>query len=104
MQVVYNKVGVVVEEFILLVWIVYLFVGEIKVVLLYFNFLDEIVKLGIKQGLVKGFVMGFVGINFVIWVFVGWYGSEQVLVGWVDGGNILMIGIVIILGGLQVFL
>lgn len=100
MQAAYNKAGAVAEESISSVRTVYSFVGETKVVSSYSNSLDETVKLGIKQGLAKGFAMGSVGINFAIWAFVGWYGSEQVLAGRADGGNILTTGIAIISGGL----
>ncbi|KAG0613585.1 hypothetical protein M758_6G113700 [Ceratodon purpureus] len=100
MQSSYNKAGAIAEESISSVRTVYSFVGESKVAQLYSSSLDETVRLGIKQGLAKGLSMGSVGINFAIWAFLGWYGSEQVLAGRADGGNILTTGIAVIAGGI----
>jgi ATP-binding cassette subfamily B (MDR/TAP) protein 1 len=100
MQSSYNKAGAIAEESISSVRTVYSFVGETKVVKLFSSSLDETVRLGIKQGFAKGLSMGSVGINFAIWAFLGWYGSEQILAGRADGGNILTTGIAIISGGM----
>lgn len=76
MQVFYNLVGVIVEQVFFFVWVVYLFVVEDCMVKEYLEVLDSIMKLGLKQGFVKGIVIGFVGICYVIVVFMVWYGIE----------------------------
>lgn len=96
----YNQAGAIAEESISSVRTVYSFVGETTVVKKYSSSLDETVRLGIKQGLAKGLAMGSVGINFAIWAFLSWYGSQQVIAGRADGGNILTTGIAIISGGM----
>lgn len=79
---------------------VYSFVGEEKTLITFSQQLDVVLKLAIKQGLMKGMVMGSMGMTFCIWSFVSWYGSKLVMHQGIGGGNVFVTGVNLIMGGL----
>jgi ATP-binding cassette subfamily B (MDR/TAP) protein 1 len=96
----YNKAGMIAEQSISSVRTVYSFVGEDTTVKAYSDALNDTVELGIKQGLAKGLAVGAIGINFAIWAFLSWYGSEQVLKGYANGAHVLVTGLAVLIGGM----
>ncbi|KAH9323257.1 hypothetical protein KI387_017896, partial [Taxus chinensis] len=58
---------------------VYSFVGEKRTLDNYSAALDDLVKLGVKQGLAKGFSIGSNGASFTIWSFLSWYATRLVI-------------------------
>ncbi|KAH9535053.1 hypothetical protein CY35_17G034100 [Sphagnum magellanicum] len=96
----YNKAGMIAEQSISSVRTVYSFVGEDTTVKAYSDALNDTVELGIKQGLAKGLAVGAIGINFAIWAFLSWYGSQQVLKGYANGAHVLITGLAVLIGGI----
>ncbi|CAM6042945.1 unnamed protein product [Sphagnum compactum] len=100
MQAAYNKAGTIAEQSISSVRTVYSFVGEETTVKAYSDSLNETVELGLKQGFAKGLAIGSIGVNFAIWAFMAWYGSQQVLKGHANGAQVLMTGVSVLVGGI----
>ncbi len=102
MQAAYNKAGTLAEQSISSVRTVYSFVGEETTVKAYSDSLNETVELGLKQGFAKGLAIGSIGVNFAIWAFLAWYGSQQVLKGYANGAQVLITGVSVLVGGMYV--
>jgi len=77
-------------------------VGEETTVKAYSDSLNETVELGLKQGFAKGLAIGSIGVNFAIWAFLAWYGSQQVLKGYANGAQVLITGVSVLVGGMYV--
>ncbi|KAH9290499.1 hypothetical protein KI387_034616, partial [Taxus chinensis] len=75
----YNKSGIIVEQALSSIRTMYCFVGEKRTLDNYSTALDELVKLGVKQGLTKGLATGSNGASFAIWSFLSWYASRLVI-------------------------
>ncbi|XP_071708331.1 ABC transporter B family member 15-like [Rutidosis leptorrhynchoides] len=96
-----NKAGAVAEQAISSIRTVYSFVGESKTTNEYSSTLQEIVKLGLKQGLAKGLVVGSNGVIFGVMSFMCWYGSRMVMYHGATGGIVLTVASCIVIGGLS---
>ncbi|CAM6007218.1 unnamed protein product [Sphagnum balticum] len=100
MQAAYNKAGTIAEQSVSSVRTVYSFVGEETTVKAYSDSLNQTVELGLKQGFAKGLAIGSIGVNFAIWAFMAWYGSQQVLKGYANGAQVLLTGVSVLVGGI----
>ncbi|CBI14902.3 unnamed protein product, partial [Vitis vinifera] len=96
----YSVAGGIVEQAISSIRTVYSYVGEERTVKSYSVALEPILKLGIKQGLMKGMAIGSIGVTYAVWALQGWYGSILVTDKGVKGGNVFTTGVCIIYGGL----
>ncbi|EFJ38219.1 ATP-binding cassette transporter [Selaginella moellendorffii] len=96
----YKEAGTIAEQGLSSVRTVYSFVAEKKTTEKYSAALDGTVKLGLKQGLAKGLAMGSSGINFALWAFMAWYGSELVTQHRANGGQVLTTGFAVLSGGI----
>ncbi|XP_002983357.2 putative multidrug resistance protein [Selaginella moellendorffii] len=96
----YKEAGTIAEQGLSSVRTVYSFVAEKKTTEKYSAALDGTVKLGLKQGLAKGLAMGSSGINFALWAFMAWYGSELVMQHRANGGQVLTTGFAVLSGGI----
>ncbi|GLJ36716.1 hypothetical protein SUGI_0738900 [Cryptomeria japonica] len=78
---------------------VFSFVGEETTITKFADALNESVKLGIKQGLIKGIAVGSTGVVFCMWAFISWYGTRQIMYHGANGGRVFATGTTLILGG-----
>ncbi|KAG4215122.1 hypothetical protein ERO13_A01G157900v2 [Gossypium hirsutum] len=69
---------------------------------IYSNALQKSMELRIKQGFTKGLLIGSMGIIYAAWAFQAWVGGVLVTEEGENGGDVFVIGICIILGGLSV--
>ncbi|KAH9301194.1 hypothetical protein KI387_012777 [Taxus chinensis] len=96
----YNKSGIIVEQALSSIRTVYSFVGEKRTLDNYSAALDDLVKLGVKQGLAKGLAIGSNGVSFAIWSVLSWYASRLVMYHGESGGRVFATGLSFITGGL----
>ena len=96
----YNKAGAIIEQAISSIRTVYSFAGETKTMAAFSAALEDSVRLGLRQGLMKGIAIGSNGITFAIWALMAWYGSRLVMYHGGKGGDIFVVGASIIVGGL----
>jgi ATP-binding cassette subfamily B (MDR/TAP) protein 1 len=99
-QVAYGKAGVLAEQAISSVRTVYSFVGEKRTLDTFSEFLESTVKLGKKQGLAKGLAIGLTAQTFLIWAFVCWYGTYQIVHGYSKGSSVVFCAFIILYAGL----
>ncbi|KAJ6813392.1 putative multidrug resistance protein [Iris pallida] len=97
----YNKAGSIVEQAVSSVRTVYSFVGERRTISAFSASLECSLKTGLRQGLVKGIAIGSNGVSFAIWSFMAWYGSRLVMYHGGKGGDIFVVGVSNIMGGLS---
>ncbi|XP_073138767.1 putative multidrug resistance protein [Henckelia pumila] len=97
----YDVAGGIVEQAISSVRTVYSYVGECQTLESFGGALQESMKLGIKQGLLKGLMIGSMGIMFAAWAFESWAGSVLVLERGESGGRVFIAAVCIVLGGLS---
>ncbi|KAF8008932.1 hypothetical protein BT93_J0049 [Corymbia citriodora subsp. variegata] len=90
----------IVEQALSSIRTVYSYVGEKWTANSYRISLEPVLKLGIKQGLIKGMAIGSIGISYAVWALQGWYGSILVTDKGFKGGNVFAAGVCIIYGGL----
>ncbi|XP_010514543.1 PREDICTED: ABC transporter B family member 22-like isoform X2 [Camelina sativa] len=95
----YTDAGSIAEQAISLVRTVYAFGSERKMVAKFSAALQGSVNLGLRQGLAKGIAIGSSGINYAIWGFMTWYGSQMVMYHGAKGGTIFAVIICITSGG-----
>ncbi|XP_010502833.1 PREDICTED: ABC transporter B family member 22-like [Camelina sativa] len=95
----YTDAGSIAEQAISLVRTVYAFGSERKMVAKFSAALQGSVNLGLRQGLAKGIAIGSSGINYAIWGFMTWYGSQMVMYHGAKGGTIFAVIICISYGG-----
>ncbi|KAK2974677.1 hypothetical protein RJ640_030285 [Escallonia rubra] len=93
--------GGIVEQALSSIRIVYSYVGEERTVKRFSRALEPILKLGIKQGLMKGMTIGSIGAVYAIWALQGWYGSILITEKKVTGGDVFSTGVCIVYGGLS---
>lgn len=96
----YGVAGNIVEQAVSNVRTVYSYVAEQKTVEKFGDALEESMKLGIKQGLMKGYMIGSMGLMFATWAFQSWVGGLLVTEKGESGGRVFIAGTSIILGGL----
>ena len=96
----YGVAGGIAEQALSSIRTVYSYVGEERTVKSYSAALEPILKLEIKQGLIKGMAIGSIGITFAVWALQGWYGSILVTDKGVQGGNVFTSGVCIVYAGL----
>ncbi|GLJ30586.1 hypothetical protein SUGI_0605660 [Cryptomeria japonica] len=96
----YNKAGNIAEQALSSIRTVYSFVGEKRTTENYSAALNDLVKLGIKQGLAKGLAIGSNGVAFAIWALLSWYASRLVMYEGESGGRVFATGLSFITGGL----
>lgn len=99
-QVAYGKAGTIAEQAISSIRTVYSFVGEKRTLEAFAESLESTVDLGKKQGLAKGLAIGLTGQTFLIWAFVCWYGTYQVVHGYAAGGSVVFGAFIILFAGL----
>lgn len=92
--------GGIVEQALSSIRIVYSYVGEERTIKSYASALEPILKLGIKQGMMKGMAIGSIGTVYAVWALQGWYGSILVREKKIKGGNVFTTGVCIVYGGL----
>ncbi|KAE8717153.1 hypothetical protein F3Y22_tig00110059pilonHSYRG00203 [Hibiscus syriacus] len=97
----YNLASTIAEQAVSSIRTVYAFVGESKTCIKFSEALQGSVKLGLKQGLAKGLAIGSIGITYLIWAFITFYGSRMVMYHGVKGGTVFTVGWCIVLGGQQ---
>lgn len=100
MQEAYAVAGGIAEQAFSSVGTVYSYVGEKQTISKFSAALEPIVKLGIKQGLVKGMAIGSIGLIYAVWALEGWYGSILVTEKGAKGGNTFAAGVCVIQGGI----
>ncbi|KAJ7548466.1 hypothetical protein O6H91_07G013600 [Diphasiastrum complanatum] len=93
MRVAYLKASEVAEEAISSIRTVFSFVGEKRTITGYAEALNETLKVGLRQGLVKGLTVGSVGLSLIIWAVLSWYGSRLVMHNGVPGANVISVGL-----------
>ena len=81
---------------------VYSFVAERSTTARFSAALEELVRLGLKQGLAKGVAVGSNGITYAIFAFNIWYGSRLVMHHGYRGGTVYIVAAVIVHGGVYV--
>ncbi|CDY20021.1 BnaA09g02300D [Brassica napus] len=96
----YNEAGSIAEQAISLVRTVYAFGSERKLIAKFSVALQGLVKLGLRQGLVKGISIGSSGIDFAIRAFMTWYGSRMVMYHGAKGGTVFAVIICVTFGGI----
>ncbi|XP_030544980.1 putative multidrug resistance protein [Rhodamnia argentea] len=92
--------GRIVEQALSFIRTVYSYVGEKWTAKSYKISLEPVLKLGIKQGLIKGMAIGSIGISYAVWALQGWYGSILVTDKGFKGGSVFIAGVCITNGGL----
>ncbi|XP_057853327.2 putative multidrug resistance protein isoform X2 [Cryptomeria japonica] len=96
----YDKAGNIAEQALSSIRTVYSFVGEKSTKENYSAALNDLVKLGSKQGLAKGLAIGSNGVTFAIWAFLSWYASRLVMYEGESGGRVFATGLSFVTGGL----
>ncbi|XP_062218432.1 putative multidrug resistance protein [Phragmites australis] len=96
----YTRPGAIAEQAISSVRTVYSFAAERNTMAQFSAALEELARLGLKQGLAKGIAVGSNGITFTIWAFNVWYGSRLVMYHGYYGGTVFAVSAAIVVGGL----
>lgn len=96
----YDKASMIADQAISSLRTVYSYTGEKEVVKNYIEALDGTAKMGRKQGFFKGFAVGATGFGFIIWGVLAWIGSVLIINGSRNGGQVLMTGFAILIGGM----
>nr|CAB3450016.1 unnamed protein product [Digitaria exilis] len=91
--------GAVAERAVSSARTVYSFAAETSTVARFSAVLEETVRLGLRQGLVKGVAVGSNGVTFAIWAFNVWYGSRLVMYHGYQGGTVFAVSTAIVGGG-----
>ncbi|KAF8653194.1 hypothetical protein HU200_062644 [Digitaria exilis] len=94
--------GAVAERAVSSARTVYSFAAEASTVARFSAALEETVRLGLKQGLLKGVAVGSNGVTFAIWAFNVWYGSRLVMYHGYQGGTVFAVSTAIVGGGVYV--
>lgn len=96
----YAVAGAIAEQALSSIRIVFSNVGEKQTEESFSAALEQSLKFGLKQGLMKGMAVGSVGIGFAVWAFQAWYGSIMVIEKGAKGGDVFNAGVCIVVGGL----
>ncbi|CAO2046139.1 unnamed protein product [Urochloa humidicola] len=96
----YSRPGAVAEQAVSSARTVYAFAAEASAVARFSVALEETVRLGVKQGLVKGVAVGSNGVSFLVWAFNLWYGSRLVMYHGYQGGTVFAVSTAIVGGGM----
>ncbi|XXG62474.1 hypothetical protein AAC387_Pa05g0824 [Persea americana] len=96
----YAVAGAIAEQALSSIRIVFANVGEKQTEESFSAALEQSLKFGIKQGLMKGMAIGSVGIGFAVWAFQAWFGSTLVIEKGAKGGDVFNAGVCIVVGGL----
>lgn len=99
-QVSYGSAGTIAQQAISSIRTVYSFVGEQRILEAYSNSLESSVSLGKKQGLAKGLAIGLTAQTFLVWAFVCWWGTYQVVHGFSIGGEVVFGAFIVLYAGL----
>ncbi|KAG0581512.1 hypothetical protein KC19_4G257500 [Ceratodon purpureus] len=99
-QVSYGSAGTIAQQAISSIRTVYSFVGEQRILETYSNSLESSVSLGKKQGLAKGLAIGLTAQTFLVWAFVCWWGTYQVVHGYSNGGSVVFGAFIVLYAGL----
>lgn len=92
----YGIAGGIVEQSISSVKTVVSFVGENRTLERFSQALEQSMKFGIKEGLMKGFAIGSIGVIYGAWAFIAWMGSILVTDGGNKGGNVFIAGLMVL--------
>jgi len=99
-QIAYGTAGTLAQQAISSIRTVYSFVGEKRTLEAYSDSLESTVSLGKKQGLAKGLAIGLTAQTFLIWGFVCWYGTYNVIHGYATGGEVVFAAFIVLYAGL----
>ena len=99
-QVAYGHAGTIAQQAISSIRTVYSFVGEKQTLEAYSNSLESTVSLGKKQGFAKGLAIGLTAQTFLVWAFVCWWGTYQVVRGRSTGGEVVFGAFIVLFAGL----
>ena len=98
----YRRPSAIAEQAISSVRTVYSFVAERSTAARFSAALEELVPLGLKQGLAKGVAVGSNGITYAIFAFNIWYGSRLIMHHGYRGGTVYIASVVTVHGGVYV--
>lgn len=100
MKAAYGNAGGIAEQAISSIRTVYSYVAERQTLENFSNALQKSMELGMKQGFTKGLLIGSMGMIYAAWAFQAWVGGVLVTEKGEKGGDVFVVGICIILGGL----